>query len=117
MPEHVQQLIARQIDGSSKAAQQVLAVASVVGMTFTASEVAAVSDQPLEAIEAVYDELAHQGRFIEVQGLAEWPDRVITVRYHFRHTLYQHELYQRLGLAQRVRWHRRLGEHFANRIF
>jgi predicted ATPase len=113
IPDQVQRLIARQIDALSNQVQQVLAVASVVGMTFTASEVAAVSKQPLETIEAVYDELASQGRFIEVQGLAEWPDRVVTVRYHFRHALYQHALYRRTGLAQRVRWHRQLGEHFA----
>jgi predicted ATPase/DNA-binding winged helix-turn-helix (wHTH) protein len=113
IPDQVQQLIARQIDTLSDDVQQVLAVASVVGMTFTASEVAAVSNQPLETIEAGYDELARQGQFIEVQGLAEWPDRVVTVRYHFRHALYQHALYRRTGLAQRVRWHRRLGEHFA----
>jgi DNA-binding winged helix-turn-helix (wHTH) protein len=113
IPDHVQQLIAKQIEGLSKEVQQLLEVASVVGMTFTASEVAAVANCTLETTEAVYDELANQGRFLEVQGLAEWPDGSITVRYHFRHALYQQELYHRSGLAQRVRWHRQLGEHFA----
>jgi DNA-binding winged helix-turn-helix (wHTH) protein/tetratricopeptide (TPR) repeat protein len=113
IPDHVQRLIARQVDGLSKEVRQLLEVASVVGMTFTASEIAAVANSPLEATEAVYDELASQGRFIEVQGLAEWPDGSLTVRYHFRHALYQRALYHRIGLAQRVRWHRQLGEHFA----
>jgi DNA-binding winged helix-turn-helix (wHTH) protein/tetratricopeptide (TPR) repeat protein len=113
IPDQVQRLIARQIEGLSKEVQQVLAVASVVGMTFTASEVAAVANCTLETAEAIYDDLANQGQFIEVQGLAEWPHKFITVRYHFRHALYQHELYRRIGLAQRVRWHRQLGEHFA----
>jgi DNA-binding winged helix-turn-helix (wHTH) protein/tetratricopeptide (TPR) repeat protein len=113
IPDQVQRLIARQIEGLSKEVQQVLAVASVVGMTFTASEVAAAANCTLETAEAIYDDLANQGQFIEVQGLAEWPHKVITVRYHFRHALYQHELYRRIGLAQQVRWHRQLGEHFA----
>ncbi len=113
IPDHVQQLITRQIEGLSREVQQLLEMASVVGMSFTASEVAAVINRPLEATEAVYDELANQGRFLEVQGLAEWPDGSITVRYHFRHALCQHVLYHRIGLAQRVRWHRQLGEHFA----
>ena len=113
IPDHVQQLIAKQIEGLSREVQQLLEVASVVGPSFTASEVAAVVNRPLEATEAVYDELANQGQFIEVRGLAEWPDGSITVRYHFRHALCQQTLYHRIGLAQRVRWHRQLGEHFA----
>jgi predicted ATPase len=75
--------------------------------------VAAVLKQPLEAVEAGYDELTQQGRFLEVQGLAEGPEGSVTVRYQFCHALYQQALYQRLGLAQRVRWHRQLGEHWA----
>jgi DNA-binding winged helix-turn-helix (wHTH) protein/predicted ATPase len=113
IPNHVQRLIARQIDGLSKEVQQLLEVASVVGMTFTASEVAAVANCTLEATEAIYDNLANQEQLIEIQGLAEWPDGSITVRYCFHHALYQHVLYARVGLAQRVRWHRQLGEHFA----
>jgi len=113
IPDHVQLLMTKQIEGLSREGQQFLEMASVVGMTFTAREVAAVSKHPLEATDAVYDELANQGRFLEVQGLAEWPDGSITVRYHFRHALCRHTLYHRLGLAHRVRWHRQLGEHFA----
>jgi DNA-binding winged helix-turn-helix (wHTH) protein/predicted ATPase len=112
LPDHVRRLIGRQLDGLSTETQQVLEVASVVGMTFTASEVAAVANCSLEAAETICDDLANQGQLLEVQGLAEWPNAVITVRYRFRHALYQHELYHRIGLAQRVRWHRQIGEHF-----
>jgi predicted ATPase len=113
IPDHVQQLITIQIEGLSGEVQGLLETASVVGMSFTAGEVASIINHPLEATEAVYDELANQGQFLEVQGLAEWPDGTMTVRYHFRHALYQHVLYHRIGLAQQVRWHRQLGEHFA----
>jgi predicted ATPase len=78
----------------------------------TASEATAVVKRLLEAIEAVYDELAAQERFIETRGLAEWPDGSVAVRYHFRHALYQQALYHHIGLAQRARWHRQPGEHF-----
>ncbi|HEV8714317.1 MAG TPA: AAA family ATPase, partial [Candidatus Binatia bacterium] len=80
IPDHVQRLIARQIEGLSKDEQQLLEVASVVGMTFTASEVARVVNRPLEVAEAMYDDLANQGQLIEIKGIAEWPDGVITVR-------------------------------------
>ena len=112
IPDHVRQLMAKQVEDLSREVQRLLEMASVVGMSFTAGEVAAVLNHPLEATEAVYDELASQGRFLEVQGLAEWPDGSITVRYRFRHALCRHTLYHRVGLAQRVRWHRQLGEHF-----
>ena len=103
----------RQIEGLSSEAQQLLEIASVVGITFTAREIAGIVNHSLEAVEAAYDELANQGQLIEVPGLAEWPDGSITGRYSFRHALYRHVLYHRIGLAQRVRWHRQLGEHFA----
>src|SRR5262249_7900177 len=92
IPGHVQQLIAKQIESMSTKGQQLLEVASVVGMMFTASEVAAVINSPLEEVEAEYDNLAHQERFIVIQGLAEWPNGVLTGRYSFRHALYQHVL-------------------------
>lgn len=113
MPDHVHRLLVAEIEGLSREEQQLLGVASVAGLTFTAGEVAAILNRPLSATEAVYDELANQGRFVEVQGLAEWPDGSVTVRYRFRHALYQQALYQHVGLAQRVRWQRQLGEHFA----
>src|SRR5262249_22341347 len=112
IPNNVHQLLIMQIERLSRGAQQLLAVASVVGFTFTASEVAAVTNRPLEVIEAEYNELAAREQFIEARGLAEWPDGSVTVRYHFRHALYQQALYHRIGLGQRVRWHRQLGEHF-----
>jgi predicted ATPase len=110
IPDHVHQLLVKQIEGLSSEVQQLLEVASVVGPTFTAGEVAAVINRPLEAIEAVYDELAVQKQFLEARGLAEEPDGSVTVRYHFYHALYQHVLYRRIGLAQRVRWRRQLEE-------
>ncbi len=39
-----------------------------------------------------------------------WPDGTVSARYEFCHGLYQHVAYQRIGVARRVRLHRRLGE-------
>jgi hypothetical protein len=79
-------------------------------MTFTAAEVAGVMGRPLEEVEEVYDDLATRGRLIVVAGLAEWPDGTVTVRYKFRHALYQQVLYKQVGQARLVRLHRQLGE-------
>src|SRR5262249_38329686 len=51
IPDHVQQLIAKQIEELSREVQQLLEMASVVGISFTASEVAGVINHPLEATE------------------------------------------------------------------
>lgn len=114
IPDHVQRLITKQIEGLSKDAQQALEMASVVGRTFTAYEAAAVLGSDPETLEALYEELENQERLIEVQEIAEWPNRTLTVRYRFCHALHRHVMYQGIGPARRVRWHRQLGEHLIN---
>ncbi len=113
VPETVQRLIVKQVEGLSKEEQRLLEVASVVGITFTAAEVAGVTGRTVEDVEEVYENLASLEQFIEVQGITEWPDRTLTARYSFRHALYQHVVYERIGQVQRVRLHRQLGEWLA----
>ncbi len=113
VPDTVQRLIAKQLEGLRTEEQRLLEVASVMGMTFTAAEVAGVTGRALEDVEEVYETLASRGQFIEVRGITEWPNRAITARYSFRHALSQHVVYARMGQAQRVRLHRQLGEWLA----
>ncbi len=114
IPDHVQRLITKQIEGLSKDAQQALEVASMVGRTFTAYEAAAVLGSDPETLEVLYEELENQERLINIQEIAEWPNGTMAVRYRFRHALHRHVVYQRIGPARRMRWHRQLGEHLSN---
>jgi predicted ATPase len=50
------------------------------------------------------------GQFLVAHEVVEWPDGTVTVQYGFGHALYHAVVYGRLGLAQRVRLHRLLGE-------
>jgi len=113
VPDTVQRLIAKQLEGLSKEEQRLLEIASVVGMSFTAAEVAGVTGRALENVEEIYETLASREQVIEVQDISEWPDQVLTTRYSFRHALYQHVVYEQIGRLQRVRWHRQLGEWLA----
>ena len=113
VPKTVQRLIAKQFEELSRKEQHLLEVASVSGMHFTAAEVAGVTGYPLEDIEDVYKELASGERFIEVQGITEWPNYTLTAHYRFRHALYQRVLYERIGELPRARLHRRLREWLA----
>ena len=67
---------------------------------------------PVEDVEAICDEFTRQGACIAAQEFLTWPDGTATVRYGFRHVLYREVLYERLGMAQRARWHRLVAERF-----
>jgi hypothetical protein len=95
-------MILRQIERLPAEEQELLQVASVSGMTFTAAEVAGVVGRAPEEVEEVYDRLASRESLIVVAGIAEWPDGTVTVRYEFRHALYQQVLYEQLGQGQRI---------------
>jgi predicted ATPase len=47
---------------------------------------------------------------LHTQGASEWPDGTVTTRYRFVHALYQDVLYERVPVAQRVRYYQRIGE-------
>jgi predicted ATPase len=113
VPGTVQRLIAKQLEELSLQEQRLLEIASVVGMSFTAAEVAGATGQALEGVEEVYETLASREQFVEMQGINEWPNRTLTARYGFRHALYQHVVYERVGQIQRVRLHRQVGEWLA----
>jgi predicted ATPase len=110
VPDTLQRLIMRQMEGLSPEEQQLLGVASVAGMTFTAVEVSGVVGRTPEDVEATYDTLATREQFIAVDGIVEWPDGTVTAQYGFRHALYQQVLYEQVGQARRVRLHRQFGE-------
>jgi predicted ATPase len=110
VPEGLRALLLKQVEGLDAGTQQVLDAASVCGSQFAAAEVAAMLQCPVEDVEAMCDTLTRHGAFIAAQGFLTWPDGTATVRYAFRHILYREVLYERLGMAQRARWHRLLGE-------
>jgi DNA-binding winged helix-turn-helix (wHTH) protein/predicted ATPase len=110
VPEDLQQLITKQIEGLSVEEQQVLEAASVSGLTFTAAGVAAGCKQKPEAVEEVCERLAQRGRVIEGGRLEEWPDGTLTARYSFRHAFFRDVLYQRPGDRQRLQLHRAIAE-------
>jgi tetratricopeptide (TPR) repeat protein len=54
--------------------------------------------------------LARQGQFLAEEGFEEWPDGTSTLRYGFRHALYQQAVAAQLSGGQKVRLHRLIGE-------
>jgi DNA-binding winged helix-turn-helix (wHTH) protein/tetratricopeptide (TPR) repeat protein len=110
LPEDLQQLITRQVEALSTAEQRLLEVASVSGVSFSTAEVAAGCQEEVDSIERRCVLLARQGQFLAEEGFEEWPDGTSTLRYGFRHALYQQAVSAQLSSGQKVRLHRLIGE-------
>ena len=109
LPEEVRQLLTRRLDSLPAATRRVLDVASVVGQEFAVAAVAAGAQCPIDDVEAIFDGLAMQSRFIADTGLTVWPDGTSSGSYQFRHALYHEVLYESLGTARRAQLHHRVG--------
>src|SRR5215831_15462643 len=109
LPEEVRQLLLRRLATLPAAARQVLEVASVVGPAFAAAAVAAGTQDPVEAVDAVCDGLVTEHRVLEDTGVTVWPDGTRGGTYRFHHALSQQVLYEALGPTRRAQLHRQVG--------
>lgn len=112
LPARIQQLIEVQIARLSPQAQAILEAASVAGMDFSTTAVAAGLREEQEGIEKGCEELARHGRFLRATGVEEWPDGTAATRYEFLHALYQEAFYERVAAGRRVYLHQRIGARF-----
>lgn len=110
LPETLRQMIEQQLRRLEPEALQVVETASVVGVAFTAASVAEAMEADAEKIEEWCEQLVHQQQILRPLAVRTWPDGTVSARYEFRHGLYQHVAYQRIGVARQVRLHRRIGE-------
>src|SRR5262249_28698541 len=109
MPESLRQVLTQQITLLPPEGQQVLEVASVVGVEFVAAAVAAGLEVDGAVVEERCEALVEQ-QLLHPFGVTTWPNGTVATRYAFVHALYQQVAYQRLGAGRRVRLHQRLGE-------
>ncbi|MEO9530823.1 MAG: AAA family ATPase [Roseibium sp.] len=88
--------------------RQVLEVASVAGIRFSATLLHDCRHE-VEESEKILDGLAGVRRFIERAGSMAWPDGTVATQYVFRHALYQEALYEAIPAANRQGLHERIG--------
>ncbi|NOT53365.1 MAG: AAA family ATPase, partial [Deltaproteobacteria bacterium] len=110
VPENIRQLVARQGERLSRAAQHILEAGSVAGVEFSAAAVAAALAWDVADIEEQCAALAGRQQFLRPAGIAEWPDGTRAARYGFLHALYQQLWHERVSVSQLQRWHLRIGE-------
>jgi DNA-binding winged helix-turn-helix (wHTH) protein/predicted ATPase len=109
-PQNLDQMIEQQIERLPPATQRVLEIASVAGVEFVTTGIAACGGLAGNEVEEQCAELARHGYFLQRTGLVDWPDGSIGSAYRFSHALYQEVLYRRLAPIHQVECHRRLGE-------
>jgi predicted ATPase/DNA-binding winged helix-turn-helix (wHTH) protein len=109
VPDSIRHLIEHQLAHVSAEEQDILAVASVAGVEFSAAALAVSIEQDTEYVETRCDALARRGQFLVARGIEEWPDGTVATRYRFSHDLYHEVLYDRVPTSRRVRWHRQIG--------
>jgi DNA-binding winged helix-turn-helix (wHTH) protein/predicted ATPase len=110
LPENIRQMLTHQFARLSKEAQQVLEVASVAGMEFSAAAVAVGLEIPMVEAETRCEGLARQQYWLRAIGSDTWPDGTVTGRYAFLHALYHSVVSQRVTVARHLHLHRRIGE-------
>ena len=103
-------MIERQLEGLSPEEQHLLEAASVAGMEFSATAVAAGAEATVEAVEERCGASARRGQFLRTDGTAEWPDGTVAARYKLLHALYQEVIYERAPAGRRIRLHQHIGE-------
>jgi predicted ATPase len=110
VPESLQPMIERQLERLNPAERQMLEVASVAGMDFSAAAVAVGLGTESGEVEMRCAELVRSEQFLQAKGTSEWPDGTVAARFGFTHALYQNVLYERVTAGRRVQMHRQIGE-------
>jgi DNA-binding winged helix-turn-helix (wHTH) protein/tetratricopeptide (TPR) repeat protein len=107
VPDSLAGVIEKQIGRLPADVQQLLEAASVCGAEFRAGIVANMLERDAGSVRARCDDLVRRQIWLRQTGIFELPDGDFDSRYAFQHALYQHVLYHRLALSQRVQHHRR----------
>jgi tetratricopeptide (TPR) repeat protein len=102
VPEGVKALIADRLSRLSPTAEQVLAVASVVGREFRLEVLEALIDEPVERLIAALEDAGAAGLVAEVEDDAD--------RFVFTQALVRETLYSRQSASRRVRLHHRIAQ-------
>jgi DNA-binding winged helix-turn-helix (wHTH) protein/tetratricopeptide (TPR) repeat protein len=110
VPDDMREMIAIHLHALSPSDQALLEAASVAGVEFAATPVAAGLDVGLEDAESACERLSRLHRFLRVVGSMEWPPDGAARRYGFIHALYRQIVYEGIPEGRRQRLHQRIGE-------
>ncbi|MDX1673315.1 MAG: protein kinase [Longimicrobiales bacterium] len=114
LPESVRGMIARKIDQIDDDQRRLLVAASVQGHEFDSATLAEALELDPVHVEDQLETLERVHVFVRQIDEYEFPDRTLTVRYHFVHVLYQNALFESLRPTRRVQMAGRIADSLAS---
>jgi DNA-binding winged helix-turn-helix (wHTH) protein/tetratricopeptide (TPR) repeat protein/type II secretory pathway predicted ATPase ExeA len=90
-----------------------LEAAAVCGVEFRAGVVAEICGRSLQAVIEELDRLVKQQFWLRHSATVDLSDGTLDAIYTFRHAIYRHVFYQRIGEAARLQLHRRVAQALA----
>ena len=111
LPESVGAIIEERVAQLSEELRETLTYASVEGEDFTAQVLANLQQLDEDKVlTRLVEDLNHSHQLVDERGEHELtPENVLSL-FHFRNALTQQHIYQGLGVAQRRRLHKKVGE-------
>ncbi len=109
VPDTLRLMVEKQIDRLDADDHALLEAASVAGLEFPATAVAAALGADEETVEVRCQALARGGHFLVSRGPGSLADRLVG-RFAFTHSIHQQVFYQRITSARRRRLHLAVGE-------
>ncbi len=106
VPEDLAGAVETRIGKLPADAVALLEVAAVCGVEFRAGVVAAMCGLQLPEVIAACDRLVRGQFWLRHSGTLDLRDGSLDASYSFRHAIYRHVFYQRLGAAARMQAHR-----------
>jgi DNA-binding winged helix-turn-helix (wHTH) protein/type II secretory pathway predicted ATPase ExeA len=110
VPDDLREMIRFQFQGVGPADGALLEAASVIGIKFTAGEVAQAIDGEIDTVERACDRFVQTHRFLRLPYTEVMPEERDGTQYAFLHGLHRHVIYEEIPAAQRRRLHLRIGE-------
>ncbi len=109
VPTSIRQVIEKQFNQTSEAERQLLTVASIIGLEFSAATVAALLDTRTDKVEACCLQLVHRHSFLDASEPDLLPDRRRAARHVFSHPFARAVLYTKVPTSRRIELHRQIG--------
>ncbi len=109
VPDTLRLMVEKQIERLHADDQALLEAASVSGLEFPATAVAAALGADEESVEARCQALAERAHFLVARASGSLSDRLVE-RFAFTHSIHQQVFYQRIPPARRRRLHLAVGE-------
>jgi DNA-binding winged helix-turn-helix (wHTH) protein/tetratricopeptide (TPR) repeat protein len=110
VPEDLMGAVETRIARLPEALATLLETAAMIGVEFRAGAVAEICARPLTEVIEECDRLVQKQFWLRHSATVDLSDGTLDALYTFKHAIYRHVFYHRIGAAARVQLHRRVAQ-------